>query len=304
MASEQAPPLPPDSGYDFVGMANLHNDIYPAIDATSNPTLKQSGKVVLITGAGRGIGRAIALQYAHASASTIILCARTSSELDEVSSAIQKTNSSVRVRKEVLSVTDGPAIKKLAASVCDQEGRLDVLVNNAGMSCSWAPLADTDLEAYWTVLEVNLKGPLLLLHAFLPLLAATAAAQAAHVNVVNVTSVGAVIVSPGGSAYGVSKLALQRMSEFVAAEYGGRGVNVVGLHPGSVETKLSSGVEEIKPYLIDTAELCGGFVVWLTSQERAWLNGRYVSATWDVGVLESKREEIVDGDKLKIKLVV
>ncbi|KAJ4364742.1 hypothetical protein N0V95_000689 [Ascochyta clinopodiicola] len=247
MASEQTSPLPPDSGYDFVGMANLHNDIYPAIDAASNPALQQTGKVILITGAGRGIGRAIALQYAHAHASTIIICARTASELDEVSSAIQKTNSSVRVRKEVLSVTDGPAIKQLAASVRDQEGRLDVLVNNAGMSNSWAPLAETDPEAYWAVLEVNLKGPLLLLHAFLPLLTATAAQQGAHVNVVNVTSIGAVLISPGGSAYGVSKSALQRMSEFVAAEYGGQGVNVVGLHPGSVETKLSSGVEEIKP---------------------------------------------------------
>ncbi|XPS75581.1 hypothetical protein M3J09_007656 [Ascochyta lentis] len=94
------------------------------------------------------------------------------------------------------------------------------------------------------------------------------------------------------------------MSEFVAVEYGAKGVNVVGLHPGGVETKLASGVEEVKQYLIDTAELCGGFVVWLTSQDRAWLNGRYVSATWDADSLEKKKEEIVDGDKLKVKMVV
>ncbi|XPS75580.1 hypothetical protein M3J09_007655 [Ascochyta lentis] len=157
MASDQTSPLPPDTGFDFVGMANLHHDIYPAIDATSNAALQQPGKVVLITGAGRGLGRAMALQYAHASAGTIILCARTSSELDEVASSIQKINSSVRVRKQVLSVTDGPAIKQLAASVRDEEGRLDVLVNNAGMTNPWAPLADADLDAYWAVLEVNLR---------------------------------------------------------------------------------------------------------------------------------------------------
>jgi hypothetical protein len=56
--------------------------------------------------------------------------------------------------------------------------------------------------------------------------------------------------------------------------------------------------------LIDEPELCGGLVVWLSSKDRAWLNGRYVSATWDVDVLESKRKEIEEGDKLKLKLVV
>lgn len=56
--------------------------------------------------------------------------------------------------------------------------------------------------------------------------------------------------------------------------------------------------------LIDEPELCGGFVVWLSSQNRTWLNSRYVSATWDVEVLEGMRGEIEEGDKLKLKMVV
>lgn len=288
-----------DSGFDFVGMKNLHNDIYPAIDATQNQKLKQSGKVILITGAGRGIGRAIALQYARADAAALILCARTASELDEVDGAIKKINQNVHVQKEVLSVTDGAAVKQLAEKVSKEQRRLDVLVNNAGLSREWEPLAATDPEDYWQVLEVNVKGPLLLLHAFLPLLVDTAETHKTHVSVVNVTSIGAVTVSPGGSSYAIAKLALQRMSEFVGVEYGDKGVNVVGLHPGGVVTKLAEKIKEIKDCksqtpcirygtgrymltlvdLIDTPDLCGGFVVWLSAEDRAWLNGRYVALT-------------------------
>ena len=56
--------------------------------------------------------------------------------------------------------------------------------------------------------------------------------------------------------------------------------------------------------LIDTPELCGGFLVWITKGQRSWLSGRYLSATWDVDELEARQEEIVRGDKLKMRMVV
>jgi len=223
---------------------------------------------------------------------TIIICARTASELDEVEARIKETNAKVTVKKETLNVTDGAAVKALAQSVEQSFGRLDILINNAGLSRPWEPVGETDPEDYWQVLEVNLHGPLLLTHAFLPLLVKTAETQKTHVNVMNVTSIGAVMVSPGGSSYGIAKLALQRLSEFIGAEYGDKGVNIVGLHPGGVVTKLANVIEEIKDFLIDTPELCGGFVVWLSSQQRDYLNGRYVSATWDVEKLESMKKEM------------
>jgi NAD(P)-dependent dehydrogenase (short-subunit alcohol dehydrogenase family) len=282
------------SGFDFPGTDNLRNDIYPAIDVSKTDSLQQPGKVVLITGAGRGIGRSMATQYASANVATIIICARTASELDEVEARIKETNSKVTVKKETLNVTDGAAVKALAQSVEQSFGRLDILINNAGLSRPWEPVGETDPEDYWHVLEVNLHGPLLLTHAFLPLLVKTAEAQKTHVNVMNVTSIGAVMVSPGGSSYGIAKLALQRLSEFIGAEYGDKGVNIVGLHPGGVVTKLANVIKEIKDcellndgndeialtleVLIDTPELCGGFVVWLSSAQRNWLNGRYVKS--------------------------
>lgn len=246
MAPLEKSPFPPDAGFDFVGLNNLHNDIYPAIDVSKTFDLQQPGKVVLITGAGRGIGRSMAIQYAYAKVSTIIICARTSSELDEVAARISDANSSVTVVKETLNVTDSSAVKTLAQKVRSSLGRLDILINNAGLSRPWEPVADTDPDNYWQVLEVNLHGPLLLTHAFLPLLVQTAETKASHVNVINVTSIGAVTVSPGGSSYAIAKMGLQRLSEFVGAEYGKKGVNVVGIHPGGVVTRLANEIKEIK----------------------------------------------------------
>ncbi|KAF1964849.1 NAD(P)-binding protein [Bimuria novae-zelandiae CBS 107.79] len=295
---------PAHYGYGFVGYQNLHNDIYPAITASITPALQQPGKVVLVTGAGRGIGRSIALQYAHASVAAIVLCARTSSELDEVAVSIQKINSTIRVHKRPIDVTKDDAVKTLAQDVQRDEGRLDILVNNAGASAPWVHLTASDSSSWWNTFEVNLKGSYLFLQAFLSLLVLTAEKGNTTVDVVNVSSMGAHVVSPGASAYQISKLAVLRLSEFVNVEYGAKGVNTVSLHPGGVPTALGTQEESIRPYLIDTAELCGGFVVWLTAEPRTWLAGRYVSATWDVDVLESMRDGIVKEDKLKMFMSV
>jgi len=306
--------MEPASGYAFPGPTHLHADIYPAIAPALTPSLHQPAKTILITGAGRGIGRATALQYAHAHVARLILCARTAAQLDDVAACIAAINPAVRVRTYVLDVSDAAAVQRIAARVAlDMQAddgpdgaRLDVLVNNAGAAEPWVPLAQADAEQWWRTFEVNLKGPFLCLHAFLPLLVATAAgpARAEGVHVVNVTSIGAMVVWPGASAYQTSKLALCRLTEFVAAEYGDKGVGAVSLHPGAVPTALSEGIDAIKDYIIDTPELSGGFVVWLTAKKREWLHGRYVSATWDVDVLEGMRDEIVQGKKLKFKMIV
>lgn len=237
---------PAHMGYAFPGMKNLHNDIYPSISAASTPSLQQPGKVVLITGAGRGIGRAIAIQYAHATVASIILCARTSSELDEVASSIAKINSSVRVHKHTLSVTDNDAVAALAKDVQSKEGRLDILINNAGASAPWQPMAASDPTEWWSAMEVNVKGPFLFLHAFLPLLVETGEKFDTPLHVVNMSSIGAHGRIPGSSSYSISKIAVLRLAEFVDVEYRAKGVVAVGMHPGGVITELSKDVEALK----------------------------------------------------------
>ena len=229
---------PPESGYAFVGFENLHNDIYPAISVQETPSLKQPDKVILITGAGRGIGRAMALQYAHAGAGAIILCARSADELSAVEASIKSINAGVRVHKHVLDVTSDTAVSGLAEEISAKEARLDVLINNAGHSAAWVPLHDSSPSDWWRTQEVNLKGPYLLVHAFLPLLLSTAQ-HTRNVHVVNISSMGAHGVNPLASTYGLSKLALCRLTELIDAGYANQGVVAVSVSPGGVETALA-----------------------------------------------------------------
>lgn len=239
MSTTQTPQRMPN-GYDFPGMSNLHNDIYPAISASTTPSLAQPNKVVLITGSGRGCGRAMALQYAHAGVAALILVARTTSQLDAVEKDIKAINGEIRVHKFSVDVTSEEAVAKLAAQVKEKEGgRLDVLVNNAGAGDPWTHLTSTVPSSWWNTFEVNLKGPYLFLHVFLPLLISTAEKFGTKTNVVNVSSIGAVVVMPTAASYQISKLAVQRLTEFVDAEYKGRGVVATGIHPGGIVTELS-----------------------------------------------------------------
>ncbi|KAL7776740.1 hypothetical protein CFE70_007159 [Pyrenophora teres f. teres 0-1] len=271
----------------------------------TNKHLTQPEKVVLITGAGRGIGRSMALQYAHAGVASIIICSRTMSELKEVESSIQAIDRSIRVHTYTVDVTSESAVKECASAVYSNEGRLDILINNAGGSAAWTPLGDSDPKEWWRTFETNLQGPYHFLHAFLPLLVRTAKENDAVVDVINVASVGALEVLPGASAYEISKLALLRLNEFVEAEYSGLGVNTVAIHPGGVVTRLSEQeLEELGDFLTDTADLAGGWAVWFTKGARTWLNGRYACVNWNVDWLEQMKDEIVEGGRLKVNLVM
>lgn len=238
---------PPSTGYFFPGPSNLHADIYPSISTCSTPSLVQPGKTVLVTGASRGIGRAIALQYAHASVSCLILCARNGLQLTTLEAEIKKINASIRVLRFAIDVTQDEEVRQCAERVKSQSARLDILVNNAGITAPWVPLAETDPSSWWQTVEVNLKGPYLMLHAFLPLLVSTAKETAKTVDVVNICSIGAHTVFTGASAYQLSKLAVLRLTEFVDVEYAAQGVNAVAVHPGGVPTDMGLGIEQIRP---------------------------------------------------------
>lgn len=234
---------PTYTGAFFPGRDHLHHDIYPSISPRQTPSLKQPGKVVLITGSGRGIGRAIALQYAHASVAALILVARTSSQLDEVESSILKINPSIRVHKYSLDVTNDAAVAHCASGVIEKEGRLDVLINNAGSGSPWVPIEESDTARYWGSLTINVKGPYLFCHAFLPLLQKTAREQGTTSTVVNITSIGSQQVFPTTSEYGIGKIALNRLTEFVGVENAEKGVQAFAVHPGGVDTSMTKSDE-------------------------------------------------------------
>lgn len=290
------------NGSDFT--PSIHHDTYPAIDPTRQASHR--GKNVFITGASRGIGRATALSFAKAGATAIAIGARSDlqsleREILEAAEAALPGSPAPRVVRVPLEVTEPASVDRAAAQLeAAFEGRLDILINNAGYLETAAPLAESDPDEWWKTMTINLRGPYLVTRALLPLLL-----RDGDRTIVNTSSIGAHRVRPGMSSYQISKLALLRLTEFLAVEYADQGLLAYAIHPGGVMTELS---EHMPTYthsiLIDKAELAGDTLAFLTAERRAWLSGRYVSVNWDMGELLAKAEDIVRGDLLKVRLAV
>ncbi|KAF2757082.1 short chain dehydrogenase reductase [Pseudovirgaria hyperparasitica] len=283
-------------------------DIYPP----TNPLLSdlsQPTKTVLITGASRNIGRSIALRYAEASVSRIVLVARGTT--DGVAREISAINPAVKVLQITADISEPADVERAGrefSAWAGADARLDVLINNAGVLETRVPLCESEPAEWWKTWEVSIRGTYMMLRTFVPFVVATAEKRTGVPGtVINMSSIGAHVAAPRMSAYQSSRFAVLRLSEFVEVEYGARGVNVHSLHPGAVATDMtrkSAMVEEAEDFFIDTPELAAGFLVWLTHKNRSWLNGRYLNAEWDVDELEGMRKEIEGTDKLKMRMVV
>jgi NAD(P)-dependent dehydrogenase (short-subunit alcohol dehydrogenase family) len=250
------------------------------------------------------VGRATALSYAKAGASTIIIAARSSltSLIDEVKNAAKSVGKpEPKVLAIKLDVTSVASVEAAAQTAEKEVASLDILINNAGYLEKWVPIADSDAEEYWTSFTTNYKGTYLVTRSFLPLVLASSTKV-----ILNIVSAGAHRVAFGASAYQTSKLALCRFTEFTVNEYGKEGVIAIAVHPGGVDTELARGmpVEMQKMVLVDKAEMSGDALVWYGGERREWLSGRYVSSNWDVGELEGKKEKILKEDLLKVRMAV
>lgn len=272
---------------------------------TSYPTIQQydhTGRSVLITGASRGIGRAVAVSFAKAGASTIILVARSS--LDQTRDEL--------IGAAVSAGHPVPNVLALNFDVCDEAGvsggledvaakltSLDILVNNAGYMENWQPVARSDPADWWRSWEINVKGVYLMIRAFVPLLL-----QSKLKTIINMTSVGILYRMPGASAYQTNKLALLQMSEIISNEYTEQGLVVLCVHPGGAATELALTMPEaLHGYLVDDTSLAGDRIAWLTQEQRAWLNGRFISVNWDMLELMRRKTEIEDGGKLLLRVL-
>ena len=293
------------SSGDYTTTKEVHNDSYPAIDPAKADL---SGKAIFVSGASRGIGRCIALSYAKAGASHIAIGARsdlTTVEKDVLEAAKQAGKKAPRVLSVKLDITDPQSVDGAAQKIEKAFGRLDVVVNNAGILGARDAVGDSEPDVWWQTMNVNLRGPYMISRACLPLLL-----RSDLKTLISVASVGAHSISPGLSAYQTSKLALVRLTEFIAKEYADQGIVALTVHPGNVLTDIVGFGEGMDPQLktifTESTELCGDSLVYLTREKRDWLNGRYINVTWDMPELTSDplKAEIIDQDKLKVRLVV
>lgn len=200
-----------------------------------------------------------------------------------------------------MDVTDVESVGKAATAFERRFHHVDILVNNAGIvEEPFRKIGESDPEVWWTTLAVNLRGPYLVTRAFLPMLL-----RGNVKTVVNVGSVAQNYITPGASAYGLSKLALPRLSEYLNVEYEAEGILAYTIHPGAILTNLGHRLPDyMTGILTDKEALPANAVVFLTQQRQEWLAGRYVSATWDMPELFKKKDEIVKGNLLKVRMLV
>ena len=193
------------------------------------------GKVALITGASRGIGKAICLALAK-EAATIVLAARTIQKLQEAAEQITAVGGKAHI--VVTELTEEESIKNLVRETGEKFGRLDILVNNAGVTHS-AKLEQTTTEDWQRCMQVNVRAPFILCREALPLLR-----KAETAYIINIASVVGVKGYPLQSAYTASKHALRGMTISLAEELNGSNIRVHLLCPGGVDTEL---VQKVRP---------------------------------------------------------
>lgn len=190
-----------------------------------------AGQVAVVTGAGRGIGAAIARKLATLGA-TAVLCGRTKSTLDETASAIVEAGGKTEVIP--CDVTQLHQVEYAAARVESTFGRVDVLVNNAGVAGFNDLLHTLPPEDWDRILNTNLRGVYYCIRAFVP---SMIRAYAGHI--INVSSLAGKNALPKGAAYAASKWGLNGLTYSVAEELRGHNIRVSVICPGSVDTELS-----------------------------------------------------------------
>jgi NAD(P)-dependent dehydrogenase (short-subunit alcohol dehydrogenase family) len=269
-----------------------------------NPDLR--GQVALVTGAGRGIGRACARSLSRAGAA-VALVARSANQLTETAQAI--TASGGKALAITADVADQAAVASMIKQVEAALGHVDLLVNNAGVGPPIGPIWECDPNEWWRNMEVNVRGPFLCSRAALPGMMARRRAR-----IINVATGMRSLANI--SAYLTSKTALVRFGEILAAEVKPHGVQVFNIHPGTVRTQMAEyalNSQEGKKYLpwfgkifADAADVgperASALILFLASGQADALSGRYITVYDDVESLVGRAAEIERDDLLTLRL--
>jgi 3-oxoacyl-[acyl-carrier protein] reductase len=194
-----------------------------------------ANQVAVITGAGRGIGRAIALKFA-AEGADVVCVSRTAENSEKVASEARALGR--KAWAHAVDVSDAAAVAAAGEKILGEAGRVDILVNNAGVTRDGLLMRMS--EADWdTVLDTNLKGAFLFTKAF-----TRAFVKQRSGRIINVTSIIGLIGHAGQCNYAASKAALVGFTKSIARELASRGITVNALAPGFIETDMTAGLSE------------------------------------------------------------
>jgi NAD(P)-dependent dehydrogenase (short-subunit alcohol dehydrogenase family) len=261
-----------------------------------------SSQVALVTGGGRGLGKAFAQALAAAGASVAVV-SRSEEQLTETVAAI--TSEGGQAIAIPADVTNPKAVERMAANVQRELGPVDLLINNAAIMTPLGPTWEVDPEEWWHCIESNVRGPFLCSRAVLPQMVARGRGR-----IINVASNGALRVIPGYSAYGTSKTALIRLTETLAAETKPFGLQVFAIHPGLVKTAMTEYLAESPdgqkwiPWIRQVFETgrdtplasAVDMVLFLASGRGDCLTGRFLRVTDNLAEMAQQQEQIEQED--------
>ncbi len=191
-----------------------------------------ANQIAVVTGGGRGLGRAFAVALAHEGA-LVAVVSRSGEQLEET--VLQVERAGGKGHAFAADVTDADSTAQTLNDIRQELGPIDLLINNAGIGSPIGPLAQTDADEWWRCQEVNLRGPMLWTRGVLG-----AMIERKHGRIVNVASGAGAVGVPYMSAYAASKTALIRFTEVVAQEVAQHGVSLFAIEPGTVRTAMAT----------------------------------------------------------------
>lgn len=266
-----------------------HKNPYEALSQVV-ASLPLSGKTVLVTGGGSGVGKHIAQSLAKAGASSIAIVGRNKSRIEQAKVELARAYPKTTFSAFSADVTDENAFR----SIFETFGAPDILVNNAGHFPDEGPFVTQDLRSWFSGFEINILGTANVTQKYLQ-----------HKDlpkapiVLNVSSVAAHLRFPliGWSGYNGSKMGQARIFENIRFEH--PDVRFVNIHPGNIESAgfTRSGAQAPPDGMTD-GSLAGDFFVWAATEEADFLSGRFVWAEWDIEELKAKRNQILEEDLL------
>ncbi len=255
-------------------------------------SLVLQGRTAIITGASQGLGRAIAHRYVEAGAS-VLLCARQADTLQQACDELRAQAGAGQVVQALAADVSSPAdAAAVAQTALAMTGRIDVLVNNAGVYGPMGPVEEIDWGEWVRALEINIQGSVLMCRAVLPAMKAQRAGK-----IIQLSGGGATNPMPRISAYAVSKAAIVRFAESLALEVSDYGIDVNAIAPGALNTAMLDQVLAAGPHKVGRdfydrslkQQETGGaglqpgvnLALFLASSASDGITGRLISALWD-----------------------
>jgi 3-oxoacyl-[acyl-carrier protein] reductase len=257
------------------------------IHPTQGDPVKLKGKVAVVTGAGRGIGKVIATAFAREGAQ-LALSARTLTEVETaVSEITPRHQRGIAIQADLSNQQD---VESMTVRVLAEFGRIDILVNNAGVQRPIGPLWENDVDDWFRALRINVGCVFLCCRSIIPIMIRQGGGK-----IINLSGGGAASSRPYFTAYAASKAATVRVTESLADELKGYNIQVNAIAPGGTYTRMTEEVlaagkaagakalaeaTAIKSQAKEPVE-AAQLAVFLASDESGALSGRLISAAWD-----------------------